>query len=236
MLKNAYKQLSQVDRLKTDILSNVSHELKTPITVIRGSLDIMQDSKDLEEIKTLSKIASQKLNHQLEIIENLLCFAPMNGSDEKNIFERFGLKELMDEIIEELKPYWEKKKVDVKNNVTKGIFLFAERQRIKRAIKNVVDNAIKFNKEEGKVSIKAQKDKQLITIQVDDTGVGIPTYHLQNIFQPLFQIDPTSTREYGGTGMGLCAARNCVELHGGSIWAESLNGDGTRFTIQIPAQ
>jgi signal transduction histidine kinase len=236
MLKHAYEQLSEVDRLKNDIMSNVSHELRTPITVIRGSLDIIGDSNDLEEIREFSKRAQQQLTHQLGIIANLLCFSETAGEEPKRLFKKFTLKELVEDIIVELEPYRERKKVNFELHLPKVVTLFADEDMIKRALKNIIDNSIKFNQTEGKISIKSYKENGNIKIEIIDTGIGIPPQHMKNVFLPLFQGDPTSTREYGGTGMGLAAAKKCVEFHGGSIKAENNNGHGTCFTVRIPTK
>jgi signal transduction histidine kinase len=234
-LEYAYKQLAQVDRLKDDILSNVSHELKTPITVIRGSLDIIEDSEDIEEIRELAKKANQKVAHQLEIIENLLCYSLPEKNEKKDLFTKFKLGDLIEDLVKELEAYIQDKKVTIHIDIPDGLYLFAEEEKIKKALKNVLDNAIKFNRSSGDVFIKSRKANGYVKIKVQDTGIGIPEQHREDVFLPLYQIDPTSTRSYGGTGMGLAAAKSCLEMHGGKISAEGLNGEGTRVTIQIPA-
>lgn len=233
-LELAYRQLRDVDRLKTDIISNVSHELKTPITVIRGSLDIILDSDDLGEIRELAHLSKQKLLHQLEIVENLICFSMQQKDMDRGLFEKFSLKELLDEIINELTPYYQPQKIRLDMSVPKGILMFANKKRIKRALKNILDNAIKFNVAGGELQVKAFFNKRYVEIKVSDTGIGIPLEHKDRIFEPLFQCDPSTNRSYGGTGMGLTAAKSCIEDHGGDIMIESTPGKGTIVTAKIP--
>ncbi len=232
-IENAYKELRELDRFKSNIISNVSHELKTPITIAKGAIDLALEEKDVEKIRNHLIFAKRNLLRLLNIIDDLITIAKIEKKGLMLEYEKVNMMDIIEDVVNEKIDFAEKQKVKIILDVEDFDF-YADKFELKHALLNLIDNAIKFNKENGKVFIKAYKGNDFAVIKVKDTGIGIPKDKLDKIFEPFFQGDPSPTRRYGGTGLGLTIVKRVIELHRGRISVESEEGKGTEFTIKLP--
>jgi PAS domain S-box-containing protein len=232
-LEKAYGELKTLDTLKDDIIANVSHELRTPMTIAKGFAELALDEQNEEERKKELMKILEALEKQNAIIGDLIAMAEASKEKLKLRSSHFSIKDLISHAIVEKKKDISKKGIKLELQVedfdVKGDF-----DKLKHALINLIDNAIKFNRPQGKILIKARKGKNSAIISVSDTGIGIPENLLPKIFEPLFQGDASIKRKYGGTGMGLAVVRTIVEAHGGEVYAESTPGEGSTFTLVLP--
>jgi signal transduction histidine kinase len=233
-LQVAYEELQELERLKADIIANVSHELRTPIAIAKGAISLAMEEKDETERRELLKKATKALARQNRIVEDLITVARVERRELKLDLKPMNLRELIRECVEESQGFALQRKVHIDVELKDLPQIVADRQNLKRVLLNLLDNAIKFNREGGKVRVRAEKKNGIIEISIRDTGIGIAEKDYERIFKPLTQLDPSTTREYGGTGMGLATAKKIVELHGGRIWVESVPGKGSEFHFTLP--
>ncbi len=232
-LEKAYKRISELDALKTAIISNVSHELKTPITNIKGVIDIAMKEKDVNAIREDLKVAKRNILRLLNLIEDIISFANIfRGNVGK--FYKINLKEIIEEALREKERFAKEKKIKIILDAEEDVYIKGDRDLLKRAFVNIIDNGIKFNKENGvlKISIKKENGDALVSFR--DTGIGIPEDKIEYIFEPFMQLDYTARRKYGGTGIGLALVKAVVDIHNGKIEVKSKVGEGTEFIIKFP--
>lgn len=234
-LKRAYDELKTLDDLKTNIISNVTHELRTPITIAKGSLEMLTEVDDPKTEKMLIKKALDAIARQNMIVEDLVTASKLSemvpGSD--LVLEDVDIEGLIKLMVAEFEVMASEKGIKLNVDLAKSLpAVKADYKKLKHLLKNIMNNAIKFT-DEGSVSVKARDKGDTIEICVADTGIGMAEEHRDAIFENLYQIDPSSTRRYGGTGMGLAIAKHIIEAHGGKIWAESELGKGSSFFVRL---
>ncbi|MFQ3566127.1 MAG: HAMP domain-containing sensor histidine kinase [Aggregatilineales bacterium] len=229
-------ELSQLDKLKSDFIAIASHELRTPLGVILGYASFLQEATDEEVRGHASKVVSSALQLR-RIIEDLTNLRYLEQKQVDLLRELISVDELVHAVVQEVKPI-----ADAKGHrliVLPGAGdarIEADRIRIGMALTNVLNNAIRFTPDYGRIVIKTEVRggcEALIT--VIDNGVGIPRDQLDRIFERFVQLEDHMTRSNGGLGIGLSIARALVEAHGGRIWANSQGVDsGATFTIALP--
>ncbi len=237
-LKEAYYKLKEVDKIKSNIIANVSHELKTPLTIALGMIDLINLVNSEEERKKYLNRAKKALIRQNYIIDNLIKFSRVEKGKHKLNIERFNLKEIIERCIKEKGDIIFKKNVEIILKVP-DIEMEGDPRDIKHVISCLIDNAIKFNKQNGIVFINAEvykNDENKVIVDIEDTGIGIREEDIDNIFSPLTQLDDSPSRKYSGTGMGLAVAKKIIEMHNGTIKVESRYGEGSKFIISLPIQ
>lgn len=233
-LKKAYEELKSVDKLKSNLIATVSHELRTPITITKGAIEMALSEDVTSEVRKLLKMGKDALVRQDRIIGNLIAAAQVEKEVFKLHFEQVDMGQAISSAAQEMRPQAEKKKVTIEADVPNLPLVRADRERVKQVIVNIIDNAIKFNEEGGRVKVNVRVKSNYVEACVSDNGIGIPKELQGKIFERLYQIDGSLTRHYGGTGMGLAIAREIVEAHGGRIWVESEPGKGSRFSFTLP--
>ncbi|WP_440951700.1 sensor histidine kinase [Methanococcoides sp. FTZ1] len=227
------------DRTKTEFLSNMSHELRTPLTLIIGFSKVL-DSENFgslnEHQKKYTSDVIRNANHLLELISDLMDFSKIEiGTMELHINE-FVVAEAIDEVEELVKPLASEKSIELISNVEiETPSINADRIKFKQILYNLMSNAIKFTHKGGSVTIGGKISDESLQMFVKDTGIGISSEDKDRLFNPFYQVDGSSTREYGGTGLGLTLVRKFVEMHGGDVWVESEVGKGSTFTFTILA-
>jgi len=234
-LQRAYEELKSLDELKSNIIANVSHELRTPITIAKGAIELAMDEKDSAEKNRLLQMALNALIRLNFIVGDLVEAARIERGEIKLKLEAVDVCEVIDEIVDEFRPVFIKDrlrvKVEVENDLPPAM---ADYKGLRHVLRNLVSNAIKFNREGGEICIEARKMGDMIEVCVSDTGIGIPEDKLEKIFERFYQIDSSPTRRYGGTGMGLAIVKEVVEAHGGRVTVESELGRGSRFCFTMP--
>ncbi len=236
----AMTQLRELDRLKTSFLANMSHELRTPLNSILGFSDVILEGLDgpvTEQMDNDLRLIGKNGQHLLHLINDVLDMSKIDAGRMNLQPEKFKLNGLFEEAINITSSLAGAKSLSlvIKEDSDRMIEVFADRTRLQQVMINLINNAIKFT-ERGAVSLKARQKEDHVLIEIHDTGIGIPPEQLQTIFQEFTQVDTSTTRKTGGTGLGLPISRRLIELHGGRLWAEStgISGEGSTFYVELP--
>ncbi len=239
-LKIAYEELKELDKLKDDFLGTVSHELRTPLTSIIGSLDILKDDckkilkKDQMELLEIALRESERLD---SLISDLLEMVRTENKLTRMAKMKISTNELLESAVEGVRMQANKKKIKLHVSIEKGLpQIIGDIDQLKRAIINLLTNAIKFNKIGGEVVLDARSTGSNLIISVSDTGIGIPKGELDKIFEKFYRVETGTTRLHGGTGLGLAIVKKIIHAHGGEIKVESKLGAGSKFTIILPLE
>lgn len=234
-------QLRELDRLKSAFLANMSHELRTPLNSILGFSDVILEELDgpiTDLMQNDLQLIQKNGRHLLHLINDVLDMAKIDAGRMNLHPENFRLYDLFEEVIGITSSLAAEKSLSVQLSSNQELQIFADRTRIQQVMINLVNNAIKFT-EKGEISIHAERPQNgHVVISVRDTGLGIPADHLESIFQEFTQVDTSTTRKVGGTGLGLPISRRLIQLHGGRLWAEStgIPGAGSVFYIELPME
>jgi signal transduction histidine kinase len=236
-LEEAYKKLSELNNLKANFISNISHELRTPLTHILGYLDLMYgdgiDNLHADQKESLEIIhkASERLGH---LIEDLILFSTSEVGGITLEKETFDIRAVLKDVVNKADGMINKKKVVVTINAPDtAVAVNADRSKIFWVINQLLDNGIKFNQNGGKVTLSVASDGSKARISVEDSGIGIESEKMTEIFEPFHQIDGSSTRKQGGTGIGLTLAQKIVEAHGEQLNVVSIPGKGSTFSFLL---
>ncbi|SFM29773.1 PAS domain-containing sensor histidine kinase [Methanolobus profundi] len=225
------------NRIKSEFIANMSHELRTPLNSIIGFSDILIDGTfgDLND-KQLSYLSnvSNSGKHLLMLINDILDISKIEAGEMQFNVDTFVFLDVVREVVSVMGPQALRKAIKLRNNVTNGFEMTADRAKIKQILYNLISNAIKFTPDGGSVDLDAVIDGNMIMISVSDTGIGISTDDLDKLFHPFRQIDSFYNRQYEGTGLGLALVSKFVEMHNGTITVGSDPGKGSCFTITIP--
>jgi PAS domain S-box-containing protein len=236
-------QLRELDRLKSAFLANMSHELRTPLNSILGFSDVILEEIDgplTEPMHNDLQLIQKNGQHLLHLINDVLDMAKIEAGRINLSPERFMIHEILDDVLSITSTLASEKNLPlfVESDSDNDVEIFADRTRLRQVMINLINNSIKFT-DKGRIAIRAaRKGVENILISVMDTGVGIPPDQLEAIFQEFAQIDTSSTRKAGGTGLGLPISRRLIELHGGRLWAESsgVPGEGSVFYVELPIE
>lgn len=234
-LEIACEELKTIDRLKDNILSNVTHELRTPLIHALGYLELAMYESDAEKRSEFLKKCMDAMNRENKVISDLIETSYSRRGLLKPVIEKIDIRKLIESTVEDLKPKAEAFDIDVKKSIEEVLFCRCGKSQIKHVLNNLLDNAIKFNKKGGKVEVSAARKDGDIQVCFKDTGIGIPPEKLDKVFDKIYQVDSDSTRRYGGVGVGLAIAKYIVESHMGRIWVKSEVGEGSTFCFAIPS-
>ena len=229
--------LKKVDKVRTDFVANVSHELKTPLTSIKGFVETLEDGAldDKENAKKFISIIKKHTEGLNNIVNDLLSLSELELGRDRVNKSKFDLKELIDEVIlgfgHALSVKGEKLDFKCKGSNFK---IQADRMKIEQVLVNIIDNAIKYSKEAGLVLVSLLEEKNKVIVSVKDNGIGIPPEHLNRIFERFYRVDKARSRQFGGTGLGLAIVKHIVLLHSGTVDIESQVNNGTEVTISLP--
>ena len=233
-------QLRELDRLKTSFLANMSHELRTPLNSILGFSDVILERLDgplTENMDNDLRLIQKNGQHLLHLINDVLDMAKIESGKMNLTVEKFKLQDIMEEVTSITAPLASEKSLAlfVEQDSDHEVEVIADKTRLRQVLLNLVNNSIKFT-EKGKVSIRAVNQGDQVLISIKDTGIGIRPEQIELVFQEFTQVDTSSTRKAGGTGLGLPISRRLIELHGGRLWAEStgISGEGSTFYIELP--
>ncbi len=225
--------LEQVERLRRDLVANVSHELKTPISALRAHLENLLDGVEEPDRATI-QIMLQQSERLSRLAEQLLDLSRLESGDIPMERRAVALQPLAAEVASEVGvARGAAVRIDVA--VPEALPpLWADRERVHQVLFNLLDNAVRFTPPDGVVTVSARRRGDRCEVSVADTGPGIPPEHLPLLFERFYRVDPARSRGDGGTGIGLAIARSVVEAHGGRIWAESEVGTGSVFRFELP--
>jgi signal transduction histidine kinase/HAMP domain-containing protein len=236
-------QLRELDRLKSSFLANMSHELRTPLNSILGFTDVMLEGLDGDLTDYMDndlRLIQKNGQHLLHLINDVLDMAKIESGRMNLHPEKFKMHSVLDEVTSITSTFASEKNLAlfIEEDSDQEIEVFADNTRLRQVMINLVNNAIKFT-EKGKIALRAtQLDGARVMITVKDTGIGIPPDQLEDVFQEFTQVDTSTTRKVGGTGLGLPISRRLIEMHGGRLWAEStgVSGQGSAFFVELPVE
>lgn len=235
---NDVTRLRRLEKIRQDFVANVSHEIRTPLTSIKGFAETLLDGAidDPETARGFIRIINNQSNRLNAIIEDLLTLARMEQEDERIQieFKQDEISRVIASALQVCGPNAQKKSIQVDVKTERKIFARINPDLLEQAIVNLVDNAIKFSPEKGKIEIDVVQTKNDIRISVTDHGVGIEKKHLSRLFERFYRVDKARSRRMGGTGLGLAIVKHIVQVHGGNVSVESAPEKGSRFTITLP--
>lgn len=236
-LQQALNRLTELNQLKSNFISNISHELRTPLTHIKGYLDILSD-QSLGSLTPLQKDALEVLKRaetRLEkLIEDLIQFSLASRGELCVQWQNFELSKILNEIISQSMHKAQVKKISIIREIQANLpCVKGDEEKIGWALNQLLDNAIKFTPDGGSVAVNALSDGKIVKIFVKDTGIGIPTERINEIFEPFHQLDSSVTRKYAGTGLGLTMVKRILDVHGSTIRIDSTPGEGSIFEFWL---
>jgi len=236
-IRSAYEQLKELDRMKSEFLSTVSHELRAPLHSIGGFMQLLLDDK--VEDRATQREALETVARQTErltrLINNLLDVSRMESGWLKLEKGPVQIRDVVREVVAEVRPMAEGRQIALADDTAPELpIVFADHERLAQVIRNLMHNAIKFTPSGGRIVISAAESEGNLVISVEDDGAGISGEAMPHLFERFYQADSSDTRRAGGTGLGLYICRQIVIAHGGSIWAESEVGKGSTFHLGVP--
>jgi PAS domain S-box-containing protein len=237
--EDARQEALAASRAKSDFLARMSHELRTPLAAILGYGELLHDGitgpVTSEQKKQLNRIRSSA-NHLLSIIDEILTLARAEAGKEKVNLQEVDLNELLDSVGSMAEPLAQAKGLEFQlHKSTNGATLVTDPIKLRQVLLNLLSNAVKYT-ESGQVTVETALDGGDVRFTVRDTGVGVGEEHLEKIFEPFWQVEATTTRRAGGTGLGLAVTRQFVDLLGGRIAVQSELGKGSSFTVFLPGE
>ncbi len=229
-------EIRRLETVRSDFVANVSHELKTPLTSIKGFIETLLEGAldDKENSRIFLKIIQEHAERLDNLVNDLLCLSHLESKEIILQKRDVNLRQQAEEVILGFRSQLTKRHIDVKDELPAGISVKADGNRLEQVLTNLIDNAIKFNKERGSIRIYSQETDSGIKITVEDSGIGIPAKDAGRIFERFYRVDRARSRELGGTGLGLSIVKHIVELHGGTAGVESVEGFGSKFWFTLP--
>lgn len=229
-------RMKTLDDSRQEFVANVSHELKTPLTSMKVLSDalLMQPDAPAELYQEFMQDLSEEIDRENQIINDLLALVRMDKTAATMNVVSKDIDEMLEMILKRLRPIARKNNVEVVLESIRPVTAEIDEVKFSQAISNLVENAIKYNRENGKVKVTLDADHQAFSIEIMDNGIGMPKEALEHIYERFYRVDKSHSREIGGTGLGLAIAKNAILLHRGTIKVESVEGEGTTFIVRIP--
>lgn len=233
----------KIDQERREFVSNVSHELRTPLTSMRSYLDALNDGvwKDPKNAPEFISIALDEAHRMIRLVNDLLNLSRMDSGRLKLELEPVNLNRLFDYLLDRFEMMLQsdsdpdKKKYIIKRDFTKReVWVDIDPDKFTQVVDNLMNNAIKYSPEGGVITCRLRETHNNVILSISDQGLGIPKKDLKHIFDRFFRVDKARSREQGGTGLGLAISKEVVELHGGKIGVESIEGQGSTFYISLP--
>ncbi len=236
---NNITRLKTLEQTRRDLVTNASHELRTPVTSIKGFLETLRDGA-IDEPETARRflgIMIRQTDRLVSIIEDMLKLSEIERAQSTSgvRLERIELSGLLDAVKREFLPMAQEKQIQLEVQCEYGLTAMVNEHLFHQAIVNLVDNAIKYTQSGGRVKVWCSQENGRTAVCVEDNGIGIPREHQARIFERFYRVDAGRSRKMGGTGLGLAIVKHIVSVHGGEVSVESSPGRGSRFCIRIPA-
>jgi two-component system phosphate regulon sensor histidine kinase PhoR len=229
-------RLKQLERTRQEFVANVSHELRTPLSLIKGYVETLLDGAgDNPEVaqKFLQTIDRNAERLKL-LIEDLLTISELESGRVQLNLQSVALRSLVEKVLGDYKARASTKNTQLSNETT-SLVARADADRLEQVLGNLIDNAIKYGRNEGRIIVKGRVlENGQIEVAVEDDGPGIPPEALERVFERFYRVDKARSREQGGTGLGLSIVKHIVQSHGGKVWATSEPGQGATFYFTVP--
>lgn len=239
-LSNAFNQLlgrmKVVDDSRKDFVANVSHELKTPLASMKLLADslLMQDDVPVATYREFMEDISHEIDRENQTINDLLNLVRLEQSTDSLHIEPVNINQMVDATIRRLDPMIRERNLRIVFENMKRVIAEVDDLKMTTAVTNLIENAIKYNREGGYIHVTLNSDAEFFYLDVEDSGIGIPEESLDHIFDRFYRVDKSHSRQVGGTGLGLSIVRTTVLLHRGAIRVDSVEGKGTTFSVRIP--
>jgi PAS domain S-box len=230
-------ELKQVDQIRREFVANVSHELRTPLSILRGYIEVLLDEPETprEELARILSIMERHSKRLQRLVDDLLSLAQLESSGATLELSAVRVDELFNNLIRDWKEKLAAKNLKVIVDFTpEALTLHADGTRLEEVLYNLLDNAVKFSRENGEIYLRATRLSSDMVLSVSDNGLGIGKEHLPRIFERFYRADKARSRELGGTGLGLAIVKHIAQLHGGRVEAESELGQGTSIRVVLP--
>ncbi|WP_310605252.1 sensor histidine kinase [Anaerosporobacter sp.] len=229
-------RMQKLEKSRQEFVSNVSHELKTPITSIKVLADslVMQEDAPVEMYREFMVDITDEIERENKIINDLLALVKMDKTASEMNITSININDLLEQLMKRLRPIAAKRNIEVVLESYRPVIAEVDEVKLSLALSNLIENAIKYNFDEGWVRVSLNADHKFFYIKVSDSGVGIPEDAQDSIFERFYRVDKARSRETGGTGLGLSITRNAVLMHRGAIKVYSKVDEGTTFTVRIP--
>ena len=229
-------EIRKLETVRRDFVANVSHELKTPLTSIKGFVETLLEGglEDKGNSRQFLKIIQEHTERLNSLINDLLDLSCIESKELVLHKQSINLRVLAQRVLSGFDSGAKKKSILLVNELDEKLNLTVDEDRIEQVFTNLIDNAVKFNRDKGLVKIYSRDEGDKVKIVVEDTGAGIPTKDLPRIFERFYRVDKARSRELGGTGLGLSIVKHIIELHSGSVGVESLEGAGSKFWFVLP--
>ena len=226
------KELNSIECLQKDFINNVSHEIKTPISSIQGFAKLLEsDDLSKEERKEYAEIIKEESDRLLYLSTNILKLAKLENQERIMNKTEFNIAEQIRRTISVLEPKWKEKNIKFNVNLKEQEFL-GEKDLMYQVWMNIIENSIKFSKQDGQIDIKMKTNQESIIVEIKDYGIGMKEEEAKKIFDRFYQIDKSHTKP--GAGLGMTIAKRIVELSGGKIEVKSKLNESTTFTVTLP--
>ncbi len=229
-------RLKQLEKIRQDFVANVSHELRTPLTTIKGYAEtLLEGAWKEDQAFQFIQVIKRHTDRLTKIVEDLLMLSRIETKEFQLKMEVLRVKDFIDDILDFVKEPAERKKISLfRNEIPSSLAVLADRNYLEQILINLLDNAIKYSPDGGKVTVSAiERDSKEIQFSVEDNGIGIPKEDLFRIFERFYRVDKGRSKELEGTGLGLSIVKHLVQAHGGRVWVESQMGKGSTFYFTL---
>ena len=229
-------KIEKLEDSRKEFVSNVSHELKTPITSIKVLSDslLQQPDAPIELYKEFMKDINSEIDRESRIINDLLAMSKLDRKTGDMHIALVNINQLLELLLKRLTPIAVSSNVELVFESYREVEAEVDEVKLNLAISNIIENGIKYNKEKGSVTVSLNSDHKFFLIRIADTGIGIPQEELDNIFDRFYRVDKMRSSQTGGTGLGLAITKSIILMHHGTVRVESVEGEGTSFTIKVP--
>jgi len=236
LVMNNISRIKQLETVRTDFVANVSHELKTPVTSIKGFVETLLDDSSIspEQSKRFLNIVLKHTNRLNNILEDLLSLSRLEQPDQQIEFSRCSSEEIVDTALEICRSKAAAKDIVISREFRGSTTIRANPSLLEQAVLNLVDNAIKYSDNGSEVAVEVTNGLGELSISVKDHGQGIRSQNLPRVFERFYRTDKARSRELGGTGLGLAIMKHIARLHRGEVTVESTLGEGSTFTMSLP--
>jgi signal transduction histidine kinase len=236
-LAHTLAQQQERDRLRDEFMQNISHELRTPLSMILGYAEMLT-SGELGEIRPEQLGAIETILQRALILKNLIenITAIVDNRNREPLTDLVSMAELVASTLADFGVLAQQSDLELHGQIASQVpLVLGDPEHLRKVVDNLIANALKFTPSGGTVSVNLRGTCDEVILQVTDTGIGIADEHMGRIFDRFYQVDGTTRRRHGGSGLGLALVKEIVETHGGSVTVESLVGQGTTFSVRLPA-
>ena len=235
-IRQQHEDILKSSQVRQEFTANVSHELKTPITSIRVLADSLMGMEDApkELYQEFMHDISDEIDRESKIIDDLLTLVRMDKASSELSCTQVQINGLIEMVLKRLRPIARKRNIELIFESKRDVTADIDEVKFSLAINNLVENAVKYNKEDGWVRVTLDADHKFFYLKVADSGIGIPAEFKERVFERFYRVDKARSRETGGTGLGLAITRSVVLMHHGAIRVDSVEGEGSTFMVRIP--